>query len=333
MAGGYTHLTLVRNAITNASNNAFKDAATPAQRLLGGQVLDLWGRYAYLGGVSPDYPYLGLNAGWADRMHKGKTGTMIRTAMPIIHAARHQAPDSQLWRQHFSWLLGFVSHMVADVVIHPVVNIKVGPYEANKVDHRRCEMNQDVWIYKEVVKLDLTYSDNMKGEIRGCGKPYDLDDGVEELWSRCLDAAYGEKPGEDQIDWWHTAFLKLVDFAEDAGRAPVFGRHIVEGANAYPQDPDHTFIDSLLVPTSDTVTAELEQPVDRGTPLPFRTIYDKALTHIEEAWSILAEDMVADQLGQRHVTLFGDWSLDTGIDHATGRLRLWPVGKSLFVEG
>ena len=127
MAGGYTHLTLVRSTIREGRKKI------PALQ----DVLDYWGRFAYLGGVSPDYPYLGLDADWADLMHKGKTDQMVKCAMPLLYQARIEHPNAQDWRQQFAWLLGFVSHIIADVTIHPVVNIRVGKYERNKKAHRQ----------------------------------------------------------------------------------------------------------------------------------------------------------------------------------------------------
>lgn len=328
MAGGYSHLTLVRSAITQASNSSYKPDATSAQRDLG-KVVDLWGRYTYLGGVSPDYPYLGLDDDWADWMHKSRSNGIVNHAMREIHARRSANIDDKVWKQQFAWILGFATHMIADIVIHPVVNIKVGKYEENKTAHRTCEMNQDVWIYKEIVGLDLHYSDNMKGEIKGCGRPFDLDDDIEELWITCLEATYGERPGDDQLDKWHAAFRHLVDFAEDARKVPIFGRHLVKGATAYPATVDTEFTAALDVPTDDAVDDE-EQPINHGNPQSFRDIFDKALHHIEEGWQALAEDMFADVLGTRHQTVFGNWSLDTGIDNETQKLRLWPNEKSLL---
>lgn len=328
MAGGYTHLTLVRSAIRRASNNSLpeQNPSVPEREL--GAVLDYWGRYTYLGGVSPDYPYLGLDADWADLMHKGRTNSMITQALEVIFRQRQDAPEDQGWQQRFAWLLGFVSHVVADVVIHPVVNIKVGKYEENKEHHRICEMNQDVWIYKAVTGLDLSFSDNMKGEIRSCGRPFDLDDNIEDLWSQCLEGTYGEKPRDEQLDKWHAAFLALVDFAENSRKIPVFGRHLVSGGAAYPETVNMEYVENLVVPDGDGVDAD-EQPVDRNASLNFRQVFDKAWGHIEEAWGVLASDLFADELGEQHTRVFGDWSLDTGIDNASRRLHLWPNGKGL----
>lgn len=332
MAGGYTHLTLVRSAIREGRKNitALQD------------VLDDWGRFAYLGGVSPDYPYLGLDADWADLMHKGKTDQMIKCAMPLLHQARIAKPDAQEWRQQFAWLLGFVAHIVADVTIHPVVNIRVGKYELNKEDHRRCEMNQDVWIYKEITGLDLHVSDNMKGEIRSCGTAIDLNDDVEGLWKICLERTFlPQQLQDDQIDRWHAFFIKLVDLAEVGRKIPVFGRHMASGALAYPanNELDPTFFAKVEVPISPNVkntdnpkSSDFEQPQDRGQPSSFEAIFRKTRGHILEAWRVLSDDLFGNDtdLGVHHMTVFGDWSLDTGIDNNSKRLRLWPWDEKLI---
>jgi hypothetical protein len=201
-------------------------------------------------------------------------------------------------------------------------------------------MNQDVWIYNEIVGLDLHVSDEMKGHILSCGTSVDLNDGVEDLWSECLERAYQHRPGDDQIDRWHAFFAKLVDLAEVGRRIPVFGRHMASGAFAYPElkEVDRSYID-INVPASDQVkntadpdSADYQQPKDKGEKMPFKSIFDKTIAHINEAWGILAEDMFANSqsLGVRHTTVFGDWSLDTGIDKATGNLLLWPLDKKLL---
>jgi hypothetical protein len=331
MAGGYTHLTLVRSAIRLGRRKipALKD------------VLDHWGRFAYLGGVSPDYPYLGLDADWADLMHKGKADRMIKCAMPLLHRARIDHPDAQEWRQQFAWLLGFVSHIIADVAIHPVVNIRVGKYEVNKAAHRLCEMNQDVWIYKEITGLDLHVSDNMKGAIRSCGTAIDLNDHVEALWKTCLEETFAPRQiQDDQIDKWHAFFIKLVDLAEVGRKIPVFGRHMASGAYAYPanNELDQSYFAKVKVPVSASVKNTVDpdnidfgQPQDRGRPSSFSAIFKKTRGHILEAWTVLSDDLFGDDthLGVDHMTTFGDWSLDTGVDNHRKKLRLWPWKEKL----
>jgi len=331
MAGGYTHLTLVRSAITKGRRRfpALKD------------VLDYWGRFAFLGGVSPDYPYLGLDADWADLMHKGKTDQMVKYAMPLLHQERIDHSDGQKWRQQFAWLLGFVSHVIADVAIHPVVNIRVGKYELNKDDHRRCEMNQDVWIYKNITRLDLHVSDNMKGEIRSCGTAIDLNNDVEGLWKACLERTYPPRQIQDgQIDKWHAYFIQLIDLAEIGRKIPVFGRHMASGGWAYPANDElnQSYFSNVKVPISasvktlDPASSDFEQPQDRGKPCSFAKVFKKTLDHILEAWGVLSDDLFGNDAnpGSHHMRVFDDWSLDTGIDNKTKSLRLWPMDEKLI---
>jgi hypothetical protein len=325
MAGGYTHLTLVRSSITAGRRKipVLKD------------VLDSWGRFTYLGGISPDYPYLGLDTAWADNMHKGKTNAMIAHALPLIHKERISRPADRAWRQKFAWLLGFVSHMVADVTVHPVVNILVGKYEFHKEEHRICEMNQDVWIYNKITGLDLHVSDNMKGEIRSCGTAIDLNDDVEGLWKSALEKTYGQSLQSDQIDRWHAFFIKLIDLAEIGGKIPVFGQHMVSGAYAYPANSelDSRYFDKVPVPvsaevknTTDPSSLDYHQPKDRGAPCSFKDIFTKARDNIVDAWSALAQDLYENDraVGKRHLSVFGDWSLDTGVNNKTQKLIYWP---------
>ena len=332
MAGGYTHLTLVRSALRAARRKI------PALQ----EVFDYWGRFAYLGGVSPDYPYLGLDAEWADLMHKGKTDQMVKNAMILLHQARSDHPDAKEWRQQFAWLLGYVSHIIADVTIHPIVNIRVGKYELNKAEHRRCEMHQDVWIYRRITGLDLHVSDNMKGEIRSCGTGVDLNDTVEELWKNCLERTFAPMQTQaHQIDRWHAFFVKLIDLAEIGRNIPVFGRHMASGAFAYPanEELDTSYFQKVKIPvspdvknTDDPNSPEFEQPLDRGSPLSFEKIFNKTRNHILEAWKVLSDDLFDNgaDLGNQHLSVFGDWSLDTGIDNSSKQLRFWPWGEKLL---
>jgi len=60
------------------------------------------------------------------------------------------------------WLFGYVSHLVADATIHPVVQAIVGPYDQNeqtKTEHRICEMTQDALIYNERKNTDIRYAE------------------------------------------------------------------------------------------------------------------------------------------------------------------------------
>jgi hypothetical protein len=325
MAGGYTHLTLVRSAISDLFGDKQLD-----------RVFGPFGHFAYLGAVSPDYPYLTnlkSDIEWADRMHKGGTDAMIKAAMPRLFKELRR-DENGTWRSKFAWLLGFVSHVVADVTIHPVVNLMVGKYEDHKTEHRFCEMNEDVWIYDQQVGLDLHASNEMKSHLRRCGTKFDLNDVVEELWRTCFLEAYGVQPGDMTIDKWNFAFIEAMDIAEARNRIPFFGRKLVGDAYLYPRltEVNNDFIKGLKVPDNKDIDSEIDQqPVGDIKLLDFDKIFEKALNHIKEAWGVLRDDLFteSDAVGTKHAEVFGNWSLDTGIDHKDMKLRLWPEKEKL----
>jgi len=94
-----------------------------------------------LGAVNPDYPYLALGdsgaAAWADEMHYNHTVAMMHSGIKHIH----DISDNNARGKCIAWLLGYAAHVTTDVTIHPIVQLKVGPYEQNKKGHRVCEMN------------------------------------------------------------------------------------------------------------------------------------------------------------------------------------------------
>lgn len=116
---------------------------------------------------------------------------------------------------------------------------------------------------------------------------------------------------------------------------------MASGALAYPANTelDASFVENVKVPTSakvknieDPESSDFEQPQDRGRPSSFVAIFKKTRGHILEAWSVLSNDLFGSdsELGTHHLTVFGDWSLDTGIDSDSKQLRLWPWNEKLI---
>jgi len=56
-----------------------------------------------------------------------------------------------------AYIAGHLTHIAADQIIHPVVNIAAGPYYRsgeNRKKHRECEVFQDYFLYEEVYRLE-----------------------------------------------------------------------------------------------------------------------------------------------------------------------------------
>ncbi len=77
-------------------------------------------------------------------MHYEKTGDMIKAGINLI---KNMEGASQ--QKAFSWLLGYTSHAITDVTIHPVIELKVGEYQKNK----------DKQEYVKCIRMRISYSD------------------------------------------------------------------------------------------------------------------------------------------------------------------------------
>ena len=71
--------------------------------------------------------------------------------------------------------------MTTDMTIHPVVELRVGPYKGNEGEHRRCEMHQDAFIFPRVMNVgDTGLSEHLATGIGACHAADDEDELDEE---------------------------------------------------------------------------------------------------------------------------------------------------------
>src|SRR6185369_8201963 len=131
MPGAFAHITLA-NLMKKRLDDIFGSSIEAIT-----SVLDYF-KFCELGAVSPDYPYLAVGdsdaAKWADEMHYTRTGEMIKSGIKYIKLL-----EGEPKRKCLAWLLGYSAHVVTDVTIHPIVQLKVGDYAENKKQHRVCE--------------------------------------------------------------------------------------------------------------------------------------------------------------------------------------------------
>lgn len=300
MPGGYAHLTAVNELKTPQRLEAiggFPLEAIPA-------LLDYF-KFCEAGAVAPDYPYLAIGdhdaQSWGSAMHHTATGKVIQKGIEHLRVL-----DGEAKRKGISWLLGYTAHVVADVTIHPVVNLKVGPYEQNKKDHRVCEMNQDAYIFQRLNLGAIGLSEHIDSGIGRCvdqensGK-FDRD--VEQLWQSILKTVYDDeyRHNRPDIDKWQRRFSFVVDkIAEEGGRLIPIARHVAADAG-------------LVYPSEDEVDPqyieELETP---DGPRHYNDIFDKMLAHLEGKWSVVARG--AFSIDDAYLEEIGYWNLSTGLD-------------------
>lgn len=304
MSGAYTHLTIANEARQHARHIGLRKTTLAA--------LGLHLKYVELGAVSPDYPYLATDrsqGAWADAMHLERTGSLFRAAVQAIHGA----PIASQPRLT-AWLFGWASHVATDMTIHPVIELKVGPYKGNERAHRICEMHQDAHVFPRMNVGAAGLSQHLKSGLANCNDAHDddaMDPVIEQVWREALLKTYPELAAHDapKPSAWHRGFRRVLAAVSGSNHLFPFARHvgISLGLN-YPRfeeiDPQYTR--ALQTPEG---LMDLDPLVER------------ARGHVLEVWRGLDEALVHGRSDA--LDALEDWNLDTGRSLATQQLVLW----------
>ena len=307
MSGGYTHVTLTQLAIEEACFRREGLLHDDAKHALGN-----WKKFCIVGAVAPDYPYLDItdsdSCAWADVMHKGHAVELLRDGAVKIR----DMADVDVRQKCMAWLFGFATHVATDGTIHPVVNLKVGPYEQNKTEHRRCEMSQDVYAHRRLNLGVLDFNQQISTNVADSSdadNPDRMDADVARLWQDLLTGVYSgpyTQLGLPKIHAWHSAMHRMMKIGESGNVLFPFARHVAaQQGLVYPADPESQYIRGLEVPG--------------GLVMDFEEIFQKAFNNIVELWGWLALSL---QKADSPLDTLKSWSLDTGIDE-TGSMTYW----------
>ncbi len=304
MPGAYAHMTLAN--LMRETSRLEEIGGFPTEAITA--LLD-WFEFAELGAVSPDYPYLSIGddnaAKWADAMHYTHTGEMIRAGIGILREMGGEAR-----RKGLAWLLGYASHVVADVTVHPAVELKVGAYAENKTQHRICEMNQDAYIFQRLNLGEVGLAAHLNSGIARCGDNTALNGVVRELWDAMMKTVH---PGEyaanpPDINKWHRGFVRMLDLISHGNRLMPLARHVaVDVGLTYPAPDaiDRSYIDDFHAPNG---------------LAGYDAIFEQALDNVRNLWGVVAAGVMSDD--NRYVAQLGEWNLDTGRD-GSGTLVFW----------
>lgn len=314
MPGAFAHLT-VADQLTTGTLLGRSDLPTTAK----GMLMDN-ARFVDLGAVSPDYPYLAILDGnqkrWADHMHYDRTGELILRLLSDIQKLTNVERDIAL-----PWCLGYIAHVVTDMTIHPVVELKVGPYEGNEAAHRRCEMFQDVYIFRRLNTGGVGIAEHLSNGIVRSGHPSEdmAHPIIADVWRNALKDVYPDTfaaIGEPDIDAWHNWFVLAVDKIAEEGNTLGFiplARHVLRGHDLiYPNDDE--------VDDASNASEFINELVTPEGVMAYDSIFDRALDNVLEAWKVAADYVLSNET--ESIEMFGSWNLDTGRDE-NGSLVYW----------
>jgi hypothetical protein len=308
MPGSYAHITLVNEASEKRSLNRI--VGFPREAI---EAANLHVNFLELGCVSPDYPYLDLTSGdsrkWANAMHYTHTCQAICVGAELVR----RLPPGLSKEKCLAWLTGYTAHVVADMCIHPVVELKVGRYnKAHATAHRRCEMHQDVYIFRRMGLGMPQTANHMKATILSCGAsddPKQLDRDVKKLWEELLKKVHPKAFTDDppDMDKWHRRCYKILEkLLPTSSRFVGFARHVCNGFGVLYPSPDEIdrkeYIENLRVPAP--------KGIDRRQQ--YDDIFNFAIKRVQQVWF----DVTRYALGYGDLIAFRnqEWNLDNGLN-------------------
>ena len=334
MAGTFTHITLVDMLCQTGTES---DDVAPGDDERSRQIrhaLNAYSNFCELGAVSPDYPLLTPKhhnaAGWANVMHYCRTAEWIRDGIRLLTPKDFEVPETQ---RCIAWLYGYAAHVVADITVHPIVEAKVGPYnDDTKLNHRTCEMNQDVYAFRMNRHADIAAAEYLRNRgigtcCRDVNKSRDLHPAIAEFWARILQtvprdglkmAPEHPRPESDPDPCeWHGWFVTIIDRFADEGRwLPYFARHGADRVGiTYPEyNPDRpdfqSYVNGLRTP--------------QGQPIAYDDVFAKARENVKAAWIQISEALICDDPEK---FVLADANLDTGKALGTNTSIYWGDGQ------
>jgi len=289
--------------------------------------------FVIMGAAGPDYPYLTdilttailqVSHTWANRMHYESTLLFIKEG---VRSLSRMDKSGEPFAIRLSWFCGFVSHIMADAYVHPVVNSIVGgSYIFTHEEHGKCELIQDIYIFKKFTDEEIVSSNPRDGKLgylkilEECSDPNDenkVHPEINAFWKELLEAAHpNAKDFFSNIspDIWHHNYKGKVNFVADPGA--IF-RHVMGlTGRAYKKSSDigvedmEKYVSKVKLPNGKTATYDI--------------IFNKAVGLIVDIWTRIFDDI--DKGNPDGVAGYiKDWNLDTGVDDS--RVDLWSNNK------
>lgn len=222
MAGTFTHYMICSKAIHYIHQSEIQNQTRGHGTL--GDILGKYRSYVYLGCASPDIPYVG-DADWAALLHNDSTNGIVNLGLKQIRS--EGGLKDGMAKAKWSWLIGYLSHIVADTIVHPVVNSIVGDYKNNKDRHRICEMIQDAFVFHKEKGLEISYVE-YHDDLRPCKDKHYGE--IMDMWEALAQQTYTTERHEDltppKPKQWTDLYIEAMDTIEGGSGVLALFRNI-----------------------------------------------------------------------------------------------------------
>ena len=206
MPSGYTHMILTKLATEGLTK----------KNLDLQELLQEHQKYLRLGSVAPDIAYsqeikgpLSNETEIADVLHYNQTNQIPLRALKEIKKIDNITEKETA----FAFFTGYITHIVADGIIHPFVRDKVGDYNIgnNAKEHRILEMKLDVLFLNHLSGLELNYTNIHDGMLSPLEVSFDH---ISSLFSELINEIYYKLISMKEIEVWIKGLHLLFSCAE-----------------------------------------------------------------------------------------------------------------------
>jgi hypothetical protein len=305
------------------------DMLSKRKRSANARILGEKNSFVIMGATGPDYPYLTdvLTTGvlkightWANRMHYENALTFVKEGVSRLATLDKK---SDAFAVRLAWFCGYVSHVIADSYVHPVVNSIVhGTYMFTHNEHGTCELIQDIYIFQKETGEDIVSANPKEGSfgylriLDECSDPENIDrihPEIRSFWKDLLQAAHPNAQkyfNEIDPDKWHYNYKGRVNFVVDPGA--IF-RHILGMAGFNYKKA------SEIIPEERAKYIEKVR-LPNGREDHYDNVFKDVSNRVVDVWGKLFES-IAKGTPDNVAEYIKDWNLDTGVDES--KIDLW----------
>jgi hypothetical protein len=304
MAGPFTHMVICEFAADPSKASSVGRGPLPAELTT---LLNDNHCFLMLGAVSPDLPAISdfiWKRNWSDAMHGGP---FTRTIVDLFAQSFNCTAASR--DAILAWLFGYVGHIVADAVVHPVVNVAMADVKIQGI-HQEIEICIDSLLYDEKKHGDLQLVPYLDG-LRACRKSPEAFAELMDLWQKCISTAEPSFDG-DPVEWYGTYLagfhaattMAPPDAAANLHFIHTFANYVYQPVSAI-SDKDRTrFYNHVAI------------PIAPGHGSFVQDVFNRALGHLIDIWGEMWKRVPVKGS-------IGNCNLNTGADTHTYKLVLW----------
>lgn len=271
---------------------------------------DGFSKYLFLGANGPDLPYFehlvgddqGISS-FADLYHYNKQSEFIINYVKILR----EITDPHIKNRAMPYILGHLTHLIADSIMHPFVNRFAGVYHNQPVEdlHKISELHQDSWLAQKYFGRRQIDEGESWTEYLPTSS-IDLDN-IFNTIDIAFHKTFQQKIGLKRLKTCYNKFHKIIiDMGYDASLSDI------------PEEYDLQLVDHLhvkecnLIPSSIVVTPEEKA---QGKDI----LYYKLLKHISGKASQACQTLIhlyqgdfSEEMQNMFRYQIKNWNMDTG---------------------